>query len=111
MHRYTARNQNVSDENKDWWLDALHAMQAVYMAKLGLKNSKVGVWTIAGIIAVATVLAVAAGYAVHRLRMRNVMQNEIRDIMYAPDSQTCLNLSGIWKSSSSVYKNPKPCGV
>ena len=54
------------------------------MAKLGLKNSKVGVWTIAGIIAVATVLAVAAGYAVHRLRMRNVMQNEIRDIMYAP---------------------------
>jgi len=58
-------------------------MQDVYMAKLGLKNSKVGVWTIAGIVAMATVLAVAAGYAVHRLRMRNVMQNEIRDIMYA----------------------------
>ncbi|CAL5228469.1 g11610 [Coccomyxa viridis] len=53
----------------------------VYMAKLGLKNSKVGAWTIAGIVAMATVLAVAAGYAVHRLRMRNVMQNEIRDIM------------------------------
>ncbi len=53
------------------------------MAKLGLKNSKVGAWTIAGIVAMATVLAVAAGYAVHRLRMRNVMQNEIRDIMCA----------------------------
>lgn len=62
---------------------AVHGMQAVYMAKLGLKNSRVGAWTIAGIIGVATVLAVAAGYAVHRLRMRNVMQNEIRDIMCA----------------------------
>ena len=66
------------------------------MAKLGLKNSKVGAWTIAGIISVATVLAVAAGYAVHRLRMRNMMQNEIRDIMCAPHSHPklwCLELS------------------
>lgn len=61
--------------------DAMYLLQGVYMAKLGLKNSKVSVWTIAGIISLATVLAVAAGYAVHRLRMRNVMQNEIRDIM------------------------------
>jgi hypothetical protein len=61
----------------------MYGPQDVYMAKLGLKNSKVGAWTIAGIISIATALAVAAGYAVHRLRMRNVMQNEIRDIMCA----------------------------
>lgn len=69
----------------------MHGLQDVYMAKLGLKNSKVGAWTVAGIISVATVLAVAAGYAVHRLRMRNVMQNEIRDIMCAPISALCCN--------------------
>ena len=73
-----------------WWADALRWLQDMYVAKLGLKNSKVGVWTIAGIITMATALAVAAGYAVHRLRMRNVMQNEIRDIMYALIPHPCL---------------------
>lgn len=56
-------------------------MQAVYMAKLGLKNNKVSAWTVAGIITAATLIAMVAGYAVHKLRMRHVMQNEIRDIM------------------------------
>ena len=54
------------------------------MAKLGLKgSSKVSALTVAGIISIATALAVAVGYAVHRVRMRGVMQNEIRDIMCA----------------------------
>ena len=49
-------------------------------------------WTIGGHhCTMATALAVAAGYAVHRLRMRNVMQNEIRDIMYAPHSPPLLD--------------------
>ncbi len=58
-------------------------MQAVYMAKLGLKNNRVSLWTVAGIITAAALIAVVAGYAVHKLRMRHVMQNEIRDIMCA----------------------------
>ena len=59
-------------------------LQEMFMAKLGLKgSSKVSALTIAGIISIATALAVAVGYAVHRVRMRSVMQNEIRDIMYA----------------------------
>lgn len=59
-------------------------VQAVYMAKLGLKNNRVSLWTVAGIITAAALIAVVAGYAVHKLRMRHVMQNEIRDIMCAP---------------------------
>ncbi|CAL8466083.1 g5619 [Coccomyxa elongata] len=55
--------------------------KAVYMAKLGLKNNRVSLWTVAGIITAAALIAVVAGYAVHKLRMRHVMQNEIRDIM------------------------------
>ena len=51
------------------------------MAKLGLKNNRVSLWTVAGIITAAALIAVVAGYAVHKLRMRHVMQNEIRDIM------------------------------
>ena len=60
----------------------IYALQEMFMAKLGLKgSSKVNGLTIAGIISIATVMAVAVGYAVHRVRMRSVMQNEIRDIM------------------------------
>lgn len=55
------------------------------MAKLGLSSGdgKVGPATIVGIIAAAAAIALAAGYAVHKLRLRRVMQNEIRDIMCA----------------------------
>jgi hypothetical protein len=51
------------------------------MAKLGLKSNKISAWTVAGIIGAAAGIALVAGYAVHKLRMRHVMQNEIRDIM------------------------------
>ena len=64
--------------------DHLYGLQEMFMAKLGLKgSSKVSALTVAGIISIATALAVAVGYAVHRVRMRGVMQNEIRDIMCA----------------------------
>lgn len=60
------------------------------MAKMGIKAgaSKVGALTVVGIIAAATLIALAAGYAVHKLRMRHVMQNEIRDIMCARPSNS-----------------------
>ena len=51
------------------------------MAKLGIKSNKISGWTVAGIITAAAAIALVAGYAVHKLRMRHVMQNEIRDIM------------------------------
>ena len=63
------------------------------MAKMGIKagGGRVGAATVVGIIAAAALIALAAGYAVHKLRMRHVMQNEIRDIMCAPPgpSQGC----------------------
>ena len=69
--------------------DHLYGLQEMFMAKLGLKgSSKVSALTVAGIISIATALAVAVGYAVHRVRMRGVMQNEIRDIMCAPGCAT-----------------------
>ncbi len=57
--------------------------QAAYMSKLGLSSAKIGAGTVVGIILAAVVIALVAGYGVHRLRMRRVMQNEIRDIMCA----------------------------
>jgi hypothetical protein len=53
------------------------------MSKLGLSSAKIGAGTVVGIILAAVVIALVAGYGVHRLRMRRVMQNEIRDIMCA----------------------------
>jgi hypothetical protein len=72
-------------------------MQTMYMAKMGLKNSsRVSAWTVAGIIVAAALIAVVAGYAVHKLRMRHVMQNEIRDIM-------CVSSPASSKSHSNPF--------
>lgn len=62
------------------------------MAKLGLKSNRVSAWTVAGIIFAATGIALVAGYAVHKLRMRSVMQNEIRDIMCVPGPEAFMKL-------------------
>ena len=53
------------------------------MSKLGLSSGRIGAGTVVGIIIAAVLIALVAGYAVHRLRMRRVMQSEIRDIMCA----------------------------
>ena len=44
-------------------------------------SGKVGAGTIAGIMVAAAVVAAAVGLAVHKLRMRHVMQSEIRAVM------------------------------
>ncbi|KAK9804303.1 hypothetical protein WJX72_005862 [[Myrmecia] bisecta] len=57
-----------------------------FLTRLGLSNiqtvtQNVGIPTIAGILVAAVLLATLAGYAVHKLRMRRVMQTEIQAIM------------------------------
>ena len=64
-------------------LTARACAQAAYMSKLGLSSGRIGAGTVLGIIVAAVAIALVAGYAVHRLRMRRVMQSEIRDIMCA----------------------------
>lgn len=57
--------------------DALYAALGAASAPGG----KVGPGTIVGITAAAALIAAAVGLAVHKLRMRHVMQSEIRSIM------------------------------
>ncbi len=58
------------------------------LKKLGIESSMAGVsahvggGTIVGIIVAAACIAVVAGYAVHKLRLRRLMQSEIQSIMY-----------------------------
>jgi hypothetical protein len=57
------------------------------LKKLGIETSMAGVsahvggGTIVGIIFAAASIALVAGYAVHKLRLRRVMQTEIQSIM------------------------------
>eukprot|EP00884_Botryococcus_braunii_P018971 jgi/Botrbrau1/5758/Bobra.0134s0028.3 len=57
------------------------------LKKLGIESSMAGVsahvggGTIVGIIVAAACIAVVAGYAVHKLRLRRLMQSEIQSIM------------------------------
>ena len=57
--------------------DALYAA----LGAAGGPGGKVGAGTIVGITLAAAVIAAAVGLAVHKLRMRHVMQSEIRSIM------------------------------
>ena len=59
-------------------------LQDVFFKALGATggpSGKVGPGTIVGITLAAALIAAAVGLAVHKLRMRHVMQSEIRSIM------------------------------
>ena len=69
--------------------DALYAA----LGATGAPSGKVGPGTIVGITLAAALIAAAVGLAVHKLRMRHVMQSEIRSIMsqYMPLARPCCN--------------------
>jgi ABC-type spermidine/putrescine transport system permease subunit II len=69
-------------------------LQSQYLKMLGwngvAKASGTSWGLVAGIVVGSTLLAVLAGVAVHKWRLRRTMQNEIHAIMYAPSpSPSC----------------------
>ncbi|KAK9840728.1 hypothetical protein WJX81_000565 [Elliptochloris bilobata] len=91
--------------------------QDAFYAALGAAGGpggKVGAGTIVGITLAAALIAAAVGLAVHKLRMRHVMQSEIRSIMsqYMPlegnnlDDALLPGSSPRIKSSAALAKQP-----
>ena len=62
----------------------LCCVQDQYLEMLGFSGAiteKLSWSTVAGIISAAALLAIAAGFAIHKWRMRRMMQTEIQSIM------------------------------
>ena len=81
--------------------DALYAA----LGAAGAPSGKVGPGTIVGITLAAALIAAAVGLAVHKLRMRHVMQSEIRSIMsqYMPLARSRCLLNHVSRVLGSIH--------